>query len=966
MSDVRKFKFVSPGVFIDEIDNSQLPATPEPIGPVIVGRFEKGPGLRPVKVESFSEFVEIFGNPSAGGRGGDVWRDGNYMAPTYAAYAAQAYLRNSSPVTIVRVMGAQHTDVTDGGGGEAGWRTDEGGSTTEKVNAAAIGSNGGAYGLFLINSAAAGTTPATGVLAAVWYLNEGAIALSGTLRGGNIVTGAAGLFQSTDAKRQFRAIIKDKSGNIVEDTAFNFARSSDRYVRKVFNTNPTLTNHDVTRTNQRKKYFLGQTYERHVERYVSQTGSGGVYGMILGLQSGSSGVGSNFKFGTQNARTGWFISQDITTNSGTFDAEQQNKLFRLQGINNGEWEQANIKISIQDLKSSTNTFDPYGSFSVVIRRADDHDGAVRVLERYSNVTLNPYSSDYIGRRIGTQHIVWDDTDRRYRTYGAYPNKSKYVRVEMNEDVDAGSTDPTLLPFGFFGPVRFTGFVVLSGSDKAIDISGAPTDNSTTNDFENVAVAGDTSICQSIAGAYGGSPLVEVGTASSGLAITASFLFPSIPLRVSASDGDMANPQEAYFGIDTTQAGNNRFDPSYKDTVRVLPDYADSFSTGDATEFSFVFTLDDLIPTGSVGAVYVSGSRAAENSFTAISASYKGVLNNGFDRFTAPMFGGFDGLDIYEKEPLRNESIGTSDASNYIYYSLKRAIDTVSDPEVVEMNLLSVPGVTKTVITDHAIRVCESRGDALAIIDVEGGYTPNTENTKSETARKGDVTTTVNNMRDRELNTSYGACYYPWVQIKDTISGAQLWAPPSIVAIGVLSSAQRKSELWFAPAGFTRGGLSEGAAGLPVTGIRQRLTSKERDKLYEANINPIAQFPAEGIVIFGQKTLQVTPSALDRVNVRRLLIFIKKEISRMAATTLFDQNVSSTWNRFNARARNFLESVKARFGLEDYRLILDSTTTTPDLIDRNIMYAKIFLKPAKAIEYIAIDFTITNSGASFED
>jgi phage tail sheath protein FI len=451
-----------------------------------------------------------------------------------------------------------------------------------------------------------------------------------------------------------------------------------------------------------------------------------------------------------------------------------------------------------------------------------------------------------------------------------------------------------------------------------------------------------------------------------MAITASFLFPAIPLRVSASDGDMANPQDAYFGIDTTQAGNNRFDPSYKDMVRVLPDYADSFSTGDSTEFSFVFTLDDLIPTGTVGAVYVSGSRVAENSFTAISASYKGVLNNGFDRFTAPMFGGFDGLDIYEKEPLRNSAIGTTDASNYIYYSLKRAIDTVSDPEVVEMNLLTVPGVTKTVITDHAIKVCEGRGDAMAIIDIEGGYTPNTENTQSETARKGDVTTTVNNMRDRELNTSYGACYYPWVQIKDTISGAQLWAPPSIVALGVLSSAQRRSELWFAPAGFTRGGLSEGAAGLPVTGIRQRLTSKERDKLYEASINPIAQFPAEGIVIFGQKTLQVTPSALDRVNVRRLLIFLKKEISRMAATTLFDQNVSSTWNRFSARARNFLESVKARFGLEDYKLVLDTSTTTPDLIDRNIMYAKIFLKPAKAIEYIAIDFTITNSGASFED
>jgi phage tail sheath protein FI len=182
----------------------------------------------------------------------------------------------------------------------------------------------------------------------------------------------------------------------------------------------------------------------------------------------------------------------------------------------------------------------------------------------------------------------------------------------------------------------------------------------------------------------------------------------------------------------------------------------------------------------------------------------------------------------------------------------------------------------------------------------------------------------------------------------------------------MGSSETKSELWFAPAGFTRGGLTEGSAGLPVLSVRERLTSKERDKLYDANINPIATFPAEGIVIFGQKTLQVTPSALDRINVRRLMVFVKKEISRMAATVLFDQNVQRTWNRFLGKVNPFLRSVQARLGLMDFKVVLDETTTTPDLIDRNIMYAKIFLKPAKAIEFIAIDFVITDSGASFED
>jgi len=120
------------------------------------------------------------------------------------------------------------------------------------------------------------------------------------------------------------------------------------------------------------------------------------------------------------------------------------------------------------------------------------------------------------------------------------------------------------------------------------------------------------------------------------------------------------------------------------------------------------------------------------------------------------------------------------------------------------------------------------------------------------------------------------------------------------------------------------------------------------------------------VIFGQKTLQVTPSALDRINVRRLMIFVKKEISRIASRLLFDQNVQSTWNKFRGEVEPFLDSVRARLGLTDYRVILDESTTTPDLVDRNVMYAKIFLKPARAIEFIAIDFTITNSGASFDD
>ena len=194
----------------------------------------------------------------------------------------------------------------------------------------------------------------------------------------------------------------------------------------------------------------------------------------------------------------------------------------------------------------------------------------------------------------------------------------------------------------------------------------------------------------------------------------------------------------------------------------------------------------------------------------------------------------------------------------------------------------------------------------------------------------------------------------------------MWVPPSVVALGTFAFSERARELWFAPAGFNRGGLSDGAAGIPVLAVRERLNKKQRDQLYEANINPIASFPNEGIVVYGQKTLQVTSSALDRIAVRRLLIYVKKEISRMATKVQFDPNIRVTWNQFKGMVNPFLESIRARYGLTDFRVKLDETTTTDDLVDRNIMYAKILLKPTRAIEYIAIDFNIMKSGASFED
>jgi hypothetical protein len=453
---------------------------------------------------------------------------------------------------------------------------------------------------------------------------------------------------------------------------------------------------------------------------------------------------------------------------------------------------------------------------------------------------------------------------------------------------------------------------------------------------------------------------------------ATVKFPDVFVRDAASDGNLSDPTLAYFGFSTTSGSTSTsFEQSNLDLLRAMPSDYDNFSTNEYTKRMFVFSLDDLSSSAGGAYSYVSGSRASGLSHTARNGSYRDIIDAGYDRFTVPLFGGFDGLDVQEAEPFNNERALRADATaeTYaMYYSVKKAIDILADPEFVEMNLVASPGITNETLTQHLVNTCEDRGDALAIIDPKGGYKAASEQAGTEASRisTNHVNEVVTNMQQRGMNSSYGCTYYPWVRINDDIGGGSLWVPPSVAAIGTMAYSEQQKAVWFAPAGFSRGGLSRGAAGFPVTNVRSKLTSAERDELYDVNINPIASFPSEGIVVFGQKTLQVTPSALDRINVRRLMIFVKKQVSRIAANLLFEQNVDATWDRFKAQVDPFLSNIKTAFGLSEFKVVLDESTTTPELVDRNIMYAKIFLKPARAIEYIAIDFNITNTGASFDD
>ena len=983
---VDKFKFVSPGVFIDEIDESGIPRLPERMGPVIVGRFQKGPSNRPIKVDSYKEFTQIFGDPSPGQSSGDIFRSGDMTAPTYAAYAVKAWLRNNSPCTVYRVLGQNASDAADTQDAQAGWKT-------AKTHDTELASAGGAYGLVVFPSASY-ETHVTGTVAAIWYLESGGIILTGTRRAGHDQSGsqadeAAGmLFNSTN--QEFTAKIKNASGKVVKTATFNFDRDSDKFIRKVFNTDPTKTNSALVNTDTTTllTYWLGETFESNVRNAENSklstegpVAAGGhastkiadtaaTFGAIVALQGANIGSWEKHQQNTRAAQTGWFISQDTRgdATSGFNPLLHTQKLFKFHALDSGEHANRDYKISIVDIKIPTDNFNRFGSFTVQVRKASDNDNNPIVLEQYSGVNLDPNSSDYIGKAIGDRFYTYDETNRRIVEHGEYESRSQILRVEVHPViVDGGGRG--LNPYGVFGP----------SVPKTQDINNLSTNTAA------IFARGSGSLPVEVltnerAGGEAKSRILANTILHTGLTagaentpFTSSIIWPTTRTRVSSSEGNIDIANKCYWGYQANIKGTKRFDHTNIDLLRGQPATLDPTAVTDTyQQYSWIFTLDDVAPsaTDADHSIHLSGSRSAGTSWTAVSGSTFILTGSraGFKRFTSPMFGGFDGFDITEKDPLRNSKINANPTAknDTIYYSLKKAIDVIADADYIEYDLAALPGVTNTSLNSQLITAVEERADALAVVDLEGGYKPRSENNNTEASNLGSVEDTVTKLKNLNINSSYGCAFYPWVKVRDNTANASLYVPPSVVALGTFSSAQRSSAVWFAPAGFTRGGLSEGSAGLPVVGVRQRVTAAERDRLYDANINPIASFPAEGIVIFGQKTLQVTPSALDRINVRRLLIFLKKEVSRIASRVLFDQNVQQTWDRFTGQVIPFLEGVQAGLGLTDFKVVLDDTTTTPDLVDRNILYAKIFLKPARAVEFIALDFIITRSGASFDD
>ena len=292
------------------------------------------------------------------------------------------------------------------------------------------------------------------------------------------------------------------------------------------------------------------------------------------------------------------------------------------------------------------------------------------------------------------------------------------------------------------------------------------------------------------------------------------------------------------------------------------------------------------------------------------------------------------------------TISNTDSQGVNGSDYSTAISILSNKDEYIFNIVSAPGLiysnaAQGSALDSIITLAEQRGDCIAVVDLD--------NYGSGVA---DVTSTATG-----LNSSYAAAYWPWVQVKSA-TGRNVWSPASVAIPGVYAFTDNSSAPWYAPAGLVRGGV------VGIIQAEQKLTRGQRDLLYDGKVNPIATFPGQGIAVFGQKTLQTKASALDRVNVRRLLIELKKFLGDQARNLVFEQNTVATRNKFLSIVNPYLESVVQRQGLYAFRVVMDDTNNTADVVDRNQLIGQIFIQPARTAEFIVLDFTVEPTGATF--
>jgi len=545
----------------------------------------------------------------------------------------------------------------------------------------------------------------------------------------------------------------------------------------------------------------------------------------------------------------------------------------------------NHYVMIRDVKKPSNS-NSSPEFSEFGLQLYDLSG--NLMESFNKLNLDPDSPNFIAKVIGDQFQDVDN-EGNVTMYGNYPNLARHIRVG-DYDEEAFKSSKSSQPMGFAA---------------VLDVvkSTAPVPSAS---FSLKQVDGKVDVNTYVEECAYGFKIDERFHLLSSLDTNKAFLAPIPKSETSGNNTAFSLLNMKGFGTDTTSP---------------------SLTTLQSENTNFAGATINL----------------------SISSSVKQM------KFAVPFQHGFDGIDPARSLNSGNainstNSMGfdcsTTTASGSVAY--KRAINAVSNPDEIDINMLVTPGMVHSLhspVTNHAINKVENRGDAFYVMD-GSGYSAN-------------VNTAVNDIAT--LDTNFVATYFPWVKIDDPgRAGNMVWVPPSVVIPGVIAFTDRVAHEWFAPAGLNRGGLSS------VRMAKKKLTHTDRDTLYEGRVNPIATFPGQGVVVFGQKTLQAKPSALDRINVRRLLIRLKKFIASSSRFLVFEQNDSSTRSRFLNIVNPFLESVQANSGLSAFKVVMDDSNNTPDVIDRNQLVGQIFIQPTRTAEFIVLDFTVLPTGAAFPE
>jgi hypothetical protein len=999
--------FKSPNFYEREIDLS-APRTQGPVGvPAgVIGTSNKGPAFIPVTVANFNEYVQTFGN-----------LDPKHFGP----YAVNEFLKHRTSLTYMRVLGAgantsqAHLDttLTKGTVNNAGFTLND--STTGRVQFLAAQHSFGqnediAMPDFSRNDSINGSS--VGLIRGLIMTPQTAkIMVTSSITPLMAVKVAEQDVHPMHSDGKFKLIISSALGDGYFKTdglsgvrvlTASFNPTDKDYFGKVLNTDPD-------------KFYQEQHYlhaDFAVDPTVAYVDTGNHVAILSG--SGNTSIHSDpFRtvFGSYNTRyaapkTTFFISQPF--------GKTEYDLFKFEAIDDGQYANSLYKISITNVKASPNESNKYGTFNVQIRDWNDTDASPLVLEQFSNVTLDPNAPNYVARAIGDRKVfynfdVLDPNEKRIVATGKYENNSKYVRITMSDAHEKGQVPTNALPFGFRGPELLktspllNDGVVSPGSTRLH--CSASLGTLTTGSllppvpFRFKVTRGEVASSPTFLGEAGASEQTnpayywgvkfERSSTSSDPSATNKSLLNA---NLLSEKNELLESLTKFMGISKMDAlltgsasddlHNNKFSLSkvalYNSSLADLTSSVNihmkqATYVRDAVLDTTKYTVTDPLNAGmtrmTLATLLSSGSAAEFNRFS------------NFMKFTNFMYGGFDGTNFLDRNARRlndksvsfeagggasvgfyPEGFGTvnpsgSDEDNNGVASYLTAVDIMTNPMTANTNIITIPGIREAYINDKTMQKVRDYGLAIHVMDIPI-YDDAQNVVYDDSTKKPSITNTANAFDNRVIDNNYAATYFPDVYIDDATNRRKVKVPASVAALGALAFNDRISYPWFAPAGFNRAALDF------VSNVAVRLNVPDRDRLYESRINPIATFPRLGYVIFGQKTLQINKSALDRVNVRRLMLEIKRIIVGIAQRIVFEQNTAAVRNKFVADSSFQLSLIQVQAGVEAFQVIMNESNNTQEDIDLNRLNGRIVVVPTRVVEFIAIDFIITNSGVEF--